>query len=89
MRCKRGRLGEFVRRADHFPISANRFVRFDDDRNVLVIPQSDLVLEFVQAVGEFSVVGLFALGDDVERVADVQADVFVLRRVIDIVFADK
>ena len=37
----------------------------------------------------FLVVRLFALGHDVERVADVQADLFVLRRVVDVIFAGK
>src|SRR5882672_173301 len=89
LRGKRGGLREFIRRADHLPISANRFVHLDGDGRVFVIPQRDLVLEFVQPVGELLIIGLFALGDDVKRVADVQADGFVLGSVIDAVFANK
>src|SRR5882762_2749014 len=89
LRGERGGLREFVRRADHLPISANWFVYLNSDGRVLVIPQRDLVLEFVEAVGELLIIGLFALGDDVKRVADVQADGFVLGSVVDAVFADK
>ena len=79
LRSERGSLGEFVRRADHLPISADRFVDFDGDGHVLVIPQHDFVFELVQAVGEPLVIGLLAFGNDVKCVADVQADGFVLR----------
>src|SRR5882672_9960556 len=89
LRGKRGGLREFICRADHLPISADRFVDLDGDGRVFVIPQRDLILEFVQPVGELLVIGLFALGDDVKGVADVQADAFVLGSVIDMVFADE
>src|SRR5882762_11314894 len=58
-----GGLREFVRRADHLPISANWFVHLDGDGRVLVIPERNLVLELVEAVGESLIISLFALGD--------------------------
>src|SRR6266446_4852358 len=89
LRGERGGLREFVRRADHLPISANWFVHLDGDGRILMIPQRDLILKFVQAVGASPIIGLFALGDDVKRVADVQVDGFVLWSVVNAIFADK
>src|SRR5215469_3780851 len=72
---------------DHFPIAADGFVHLDDDGGVLVAAQGDLILEFPGVGIDVFVVGLLVLGDDVESIADVDADLFVFGSVIDAVFS--
>ena len=54
-----------------------------------MIANFDLVSILVNIAGDDLVISLFSLGDDVERVADFHAHIFILRRVIDVIFADK
>ena len=84
-----GGFGEFVGGAEHFPFAADRLVDFDGDGRVLVIAESNFVFEFPCVGVDVFVVGLLALSDDVESVADVDGDVFVLGSVVDAVFADE
>ena len=54
-----------------------------------MIADRDFKFHLVDVGRDFLVVGLLALGHDIERVADVHGDHFVLRRVLDAVFADE
>src|SRR5438046_644532 len=71
---------------EHLPIAADGLVDLDHDGCVLVIAQRDLILEFPSVSIDVFVVDLFVLGDDVEGVADMDADLFVLGSVVDAVF---
>src|SRR6266446_2869399 len=84
-----GGLGEFVGGGEHFPIAADGLVDLDGDGRVLVVAQSDLEFHFPDMRVDALVIGLLALGDDVEGVADVHGDGFIFGRVVDMVFADK
>src|SRR5215469_3688877 len=65
----RRRFGEVVRVGEHFPVTADGFVYFDNDGRILVIAQRDFKFHFPGVVVDAFVVGLFALGDDVKSVA--------------------
>src|SRR6266403_246145 len=84
-----GGLGEFVRGGEHFPVAADGLVDLDGDGRVLVVAQGDLEFHLPDASRDALVVGLLALGDDIEGVADVHGDGFVFGCVIDVVFANE
>ena len=84
-----GGFGEFVAGIQHLPVAADGFVYLDGDGTVFVIPQSNFVFHFPGVGVDFLEVGLFALGDYVEGVADVNGDAFVFGRVADAVFPDE
>src|ERR1700730_958564 len=84
-----GGLGELVGGGEHVPIAADGLVDLDGDGRVLVIAQGYLEFHLPDVGVDALVVGLFALGDYVEGVADVHGDGFVLGSVIDMVFADE
>jgi CubicO group peptidase (beta-lactamase class C family) len=89
LRRPRFRLRPLVRRLEHAPRAADRLVHLDRDRRGLVIAKRDLVLNFVHARRDLLEVGLLALADDVERVADLEVQRLVLRRVVDAVLTDE
>ena len=64
-------------------------LHLDGDGDVFVVAQGDFEFHFVDVGGDFLEVGLFAFGDDVEGVADVDGDVFVFGSVVDAIFADE
>src|SRR5690348_3548240 len=84
-----GGLGVLVGGVEHFPVAADGLVDLDGDGRVLVVAQSDFKFHFPSVRVDALVVGLLALGDDVESVADMDDDVFVFGSVVDAVFADE
>src|SRR5437868_9188018 len=78
-----------VRGVEHAPGAADRLVHFDGDRRRLVVAKRNLVLHFVHVRRDLLEVDLAALAGDVERVADLEVQLFVLRRVVDPIFADE
>ena len=54
-----------------------------------MVAQRNFVLEFPGVRVHVFEVGLFVFGNDIKRVADVDADLFVLRRVVYVVFASE
>ena len=65
---------EIISVRKHLPAAANRFVHFDGDRRVLVVAESDFIFHLPGLVVDALVVDLFALGNDIEGIADVNAD---------------
>ena len=59
------------------------------DRRRLVVAQHDFVLDLVDVRRDLLEVDLLPLGDDVERVADLEVEHLVLRRVVDAILADE
>jgi hypothetical protein len=76
-------------RPQDLPGAANRLVDLDRHRDRLVVTQRDLEFHLVNVGRDLLEVGLLALADDVEGVADLQVDDLVLRRVVDVILADE
>ena len=71
-RGESGGLFEFEVRIQHRPIAANGFVDDDRDGIGLVVAQRNFVFHFHAVRAQALEIGLFALGDHVEGVADVE-----------------
>ena len=54
-----------------------------------MIANRNLVSIFIDAAGDYFVIGLFSFGYDVEGVADFNSHVLILRRMVNVVFADE
>lgn len=78
-------LREVVAVLNHLPArpAIELFQYRDCDGFLLVVAKFDAERFFVNAVADFFEVGLCSLAHDVERIADVQSDLFVARRVGD------
>src|SRR2546422_5117137 len=81
--------GPLVSGFQHLPVPTDRLVDLHGDRRFLVVAQSDLKLHLVEPVGELLEIGLLALADDVKGIADVQAEGFILGRVVDAVLTNE
>jgi hypothetical protein len=78
----------------NLPVPGHRLLHLDRHSLFLGVLQLDAVGAFedvvvAAAAGEFLEVGLLLVGGDVEGVAELEADLFVLWRMIDGVFADE
>src|SRR6266481_1720838 len=80
-------LGVLVGGREHFPIAADGLVHLHGDGRIFVVAQRYFKLHFPNVGVDALVVRLFVLGDDVKGVADVDVHEFVLRSVLDTVFA--
>src|SRR5688500_17274464 len=70
-------------RLDDFPVAADRLEDFDRLDAVLVVAQRDLPRALGVAGAERRPVHLLAIADDVERVAHLDPDLLVARRMVD------
>jgi hypothetical protein len=73
----------------HLPVAGHGLLHPDHDGLVLGIAQFDAPGRFADIVGDASVIGLLALGGDVEGFAQPELELLVLRRVLDAVLADE
>lgn len=84
-----GGFGEFVAGIQHLPVATDWLVYLDGDGAIFVITQGNFIFHFPGVRVDFLEVGLLALRDYIEGVADMNGDVFVFGSVADTVFADE
>src|SRR5262249_13734576 len=88
-RRKRGRLLSRERRIDDLPVAANGFIDHNSHRFIFVIADANLVSVLENIARDTFVVGLFALGHDIEGITEFDAHRLILWRVADIAFTNE